>query len=54
MTYTIRYRRPGRGEESALLMIPRQCDFAAYKGRLEAQGFVVLDIVVTPPNEPAA
>ena len=52
MTYTIRYRRPGRNEEASLLMIPRQCDFAPHKARLEAQGYEVLDILVTRPIDP--
>jgi hypothetical protein len=32
-----------------LLIIAKETEFAAYKARLEASGYVVLDDPVTPP-----
>jgi hypothetical protein len=48
MTCSIRYCRRGRREDSGLLIIARETEFAAYKARLEASGYVVLDNLLTP------
>ena len=50
MTCSIRYYRPGRREDAGLL-IAKKTEFAAYKARLEASGYVVLDDLTTPPLE---
>jgi hypothetical protein len=42
MTCSIRYYRPGRREEAGLLIV-KKAEFAAYKARLEASGYVVLE-----------
>jgi len=42
MTCSIRYWRPGRPEDAGLI-IAKEAEFAAYKARLEAAGYVVLD-----------
>jgi hypothetical protein len=42
MTCSIRYYRPGRREEAGLLIV-KKAEFAAYKARLEAAGYVVSD-----------
>ena len=42
MTCTIRYYRPGLPDDSGLL-IAKKTEFAAYKARLEASGYVVVD-----------
>lgn len=48
MTCSIRYFRPGRREDAGLI-IAKKTEFAAYKARLEASGYVVLDSPVAPP-----
>jgi hypothetical protein len=50
MTCSIRYHRPGRREDAGLL-IAKKTEFAAYKARLEASGYVVLDDPVAIPPE---
>ena len=50
MTYSIRYRRPGLSEDAGLIII-KKSEFAAYKARLEASGYVVLDDPRVPPFE---
>ena len=50
MTCSIRYHRLGQNEDSGLLIV-KKTDFAAYKARLEAAGYVVLDNLVAPPLE---
>jgi hypothetical protein len=54
MTRSIRYYRPGLREDAGLLIIAKETEFAAYKARLEASGYVVLDDPVTPPFENSA
>jgi hypothetical protein len=49
MTYSIRYWRPGLGEAAGLLIITKESEFSVYKARLEASGYVVSDLMVTPP-----
>jgi len=49
MTHSIRYWRPGLREDAGLLIIANESEFPAYKARLEASGYVVSDILVTPP-----
>ncbi len=49
MTCSIRYHRPGKREDAGLLIIANESEFALYKARLEASGYVVLDRPVTPP-----
>jgi hypothetical protein len=46
MNCSIRYYRPGRSGDAGLL-IAKKDEFAAYKARLEAAGYVVLD---DPPS----
>jgi hypothetical protein len=48
LTCSIRYYRPGRHEDAGLL-IAKKTERAAYKARLEASGYVVLD---EPPTLP--
>jgi len=48
MTCWIRYYRPGRREDAGLI-IAKKAEFAAYKARLEASGYVVLEDLLTPP-----
>ncbi len=48
MTCSIRYYRPGRREDAGLL-IARKTEFLAYKARLEAAGYVVVDPVAVSP-----
>jgi len=48
MTCSIRYYRPGRREDAGLI-IAKKAEFAAYKARLEASGYVVLEDLLTPP-----
>jgi hypothetical protein len=49
MTCSIRYYRPGRHEDAGLL-IAKKSERAAYKARLEASGYVVLDQPATLPE----
>jgi len=54
MTCSIRYHRPGRREDAGLI-IANKAEFEAYKARLEAAGYVVLDDLAAPPlTMPAA
>ena len=48
MSCSIRYFRPGEREDAGLLIIANESEFAAYKARLEASGYVVLDAPATP------
>lgn len=50
MTCSIRYCRPGHPEDAGLV-IAKKTEFAAYKARLEAAGYVVLDNLLAPPLE---
>ncbi len=50
MTCSIRYFRTGRPEDAGLL-IAKKTEFSAYKARLEAAGYVVLDNLLAPPLE---
>ena len=50
MTYAIRYCRPGRPDDAGLI-IAKKTEFAAYKARLEAAGYVVLDNPLAPGLE---
>ena len=49
MTCSIHYHRPGKREDAGLLIIANESEFALYKARLEASGYVVLDKPVMPP-----
>jgi hypothetical protein len=50
MNCSIRYYRPGRREDAGLL-IATKAEFAIYKARLEAAGYVVLENVdMSPPT----
>jgi hypothetical protein len=52
MTRSIRYYRPGRSGDAGLL-IAKKSEFLAYKARLEAAGYVVLeDSELMPPPIP--
>jgi hypothetical protein len=51
VTCSIRYYWPGRREDAGLLIIANEKEFPAYKARLEASGYVVLDNLATPPAE---
>ena len=53
MTCSIRYYRRGRREDAGLLIIAKETEFAAYKARLEASGYVVLDNLLFTPPVPA-
>ena len=48
MTCSIRYYRPGRRDDAGLLIV-KKGEFAAYKARLEAAGYVVLENTVGFP-----
>ena len=50
MTCSIRYYRPGRREDAGLL-IAKRTEFLAYKARLEAAGYVVVDPLSESPLE---
>ena len=50
LTCSIRYFRPGRPEDAGLL-ITKRAEFAAYKARLEAAGYVVMENLIPPPLE---
>jgi hypothetical protein len=50
MTCTIRYCRPGRPEDAGLI-ITKKAELVAYKARLEAAGYVVLDSPSVPRLE---
>lgn len=50
MTCSIRYCRPGRPEDTGLIIVTKT-EFAAYKARLEAAGYVILEDLVAPPLE---
>jgi len=50
MTCSIRYHRPGLREDAGLLIIANESEFAVYKARLEASGYVVLDNPLAPPR----
>jgi len=54
MTCSIRYYRPGLREDAGLLIIANESEFAAYKARLEASGYVVLDNPLAPPRARSA
>ena len=47
MTCSIRYYRPSRREDAGLLIV-KKTEFAAYKARLVAAGYVVLDNLDLP------
>lgn len=49
MTCSIRYYRRGRCQHAGLLIIAKETEVAAYRTRLEASGYVVLDNLFTPP-----
>ena len=42
MMCSIRYYRPSRREDAGLLMV-KKSELGAYKARLEASGYIVLD-----------
>ncbi len=48
MTCSIRYYRPGKREDAGLLILANDSEYAAYKARLEASGYI-LDRPVAPP-----
>ena len=48
MVCSIRYYRPGEREDAGCLIIANQSEVAAYKARLKASGYVVLETLVTP------
>ena len=50
MTCSIRYSRPGLSEDAGLIIV-KKTEFTAYKARLEAAGYVVLDDPATLPLE---
>jgi hypothetical protein len=49
MTCSIRYHRPGKREDAGLLILANESEYTAYKARLEASGYIVLDRPVAPP-----
>jgi hypothetical protein len=49
MTCCIRYYRPGR-RDAAGLLIAKEAEFAIYKARLEAAGYVVLENIDISPS----
>jgi len=53
MTCSIRYYRPGRREDAGLL-IAKKVELTAYKARLEASGYIVLDDTGEPPLDSPA
>jgi hypothetical protein len=53
MTCSIRYCRSRQPEDVGLIIVKRT-ESAAYKARLEASGYVVLDTLVTPPLKSSA
>ena len=53
MTCSIRYYRPGRPEDAGLI-IAKKAELPAYKARLEAAGYIVLDNLLAPPLEMAS
>ena len=48
MTCSIRYHRPGKREDAGLLILANEDEYAAYKARLEASGYIVLDRPAAP------
>jgi hypothetical protein len=50
MTCSIRYCRLARPEDAGLIIVTKT-EFAAYKARLEAAGYVVLEILAASPLE---
>ena len=50
MTCSIRYYRPSRREDAGLVIV-KDAEFAAYKARLVAAGYVVLDNLDIPDSE---
>jgi hypothetical protein len=50
MTCSIRYCRPGHPEDAGLI-IAKKTEFAAYKARLQAAGYIVLDNQLPPRLE---
>jgi hypothetical protein len=51
MTCSIRYYRPGTNEDAGLLIIGDERELPAYKARLEASGYTVIDAPVKRPFE---
>ena len=49
MTCSIRYHRPGKREDAGLLILTNESEYMAYKARLEASGYIVLDRPTAPP-----
>jgi len=47
---SIRYYRPSRREDAGLLMV-KKSELGAYRARLEASGYIVLDDPVAIPPE---
>ncbi len=48
MNCSIRYHRLGKREDAGLLILANESEYAAYKERLEASGYI-LDRPVAPP-----
>jgi len=49
MTCSIRYFRQGRREEAGLLIIAKETEFADYRARLEASGYIVSENMFAAP-----
>ena len=49
MSYSIRYYRLGQCEDAGLLIVANESELPAYRARLEASGYVVLDNPATSP-----
>jgi len=49
MTCSIRYWRPGLGEPAGFLIVANESELPAYRARLEAAGYVVLEAPAAPP-----
>jgi hypothetical protein len=51
MSCSIHYRRPGAREDAGFLIVTNESELPAYKARLEASGYIVLDAPVKQPLE---
>ena len=51
MSCSIRYWRPGARGDAGFLIVTNESELPAYKARLEASGYIVLDAPVKQPLE---
>jgi hypothetical protein len=51
MSCSIHYWRPGAREDAGFLIITNESELPAYKARLEASGYTVIDAPVKRPFE---